>query len=151
MKNKVVVGILAIVCAWFVGGNVIEGLKPVTYTDCFNEAIGYGNVYKNEEAKQSPYGYTEAVTRQGVDGEKRTCRASKKGYNPQFTTLREPVSEEITYTANPAPQPTVQQFPQVQNTYEQDEQGGAICRDGWRSYSTGRGTCSHHGGVAEWL
>ncbi|TWP21745.1 DUF3761 domain-containing protein, partial [TM7 phylum sp. oral taxon 346] len=48
-------------------------------------------------------------------------------------------------------QPTVQQFPQVQNTYEQDEQGGAICRDGWRSYSTGRGTCSHHGGVAEWL
>lgn len=29
--------------------------------------------------------------------------------------------------------------------------GGAICRDGWRSYSTGRGTCSHHGGVAYWL
>lgn len=28
---------------------------------------------------------------------------------------------------------------------------GAICYDGWRSYSTGRGTCSHHGGVAEWL
>lgn len=30
-------------------------------------------------------------------------------------------------------------------------QGGAICRDGTRSYSTGRGTCSWHGGVAEWL
>lgn len=28
---------------------------------------------------------------------------------------------------------------------------GAICRDGWRSYSTGRGTCSYHGGVAYWL
>lgn len=28
---------------------------------------------------------------------------------------------------------------------------GAICRDGWRSHSTGRGTCSHHGGVAYWL
>jgi hypothetical protein len=28
---------------------------------------------------------------------------------------------------------------------------GAICADGWRSYSTGRGTCSHHGGVSEWL
>ncbi len=28
---------------------------------------------------------------------------------------------------------------------------GAICRDGWRSHSTGRGTCSHHGGVREWL
>ena len=28
---------------------------------------------------------------------------------------------------------------------------GAICDDGWRSYSTGRGTCSHHGGVDRWL
>ena len=28
---------------------------------------------------------------------------------------------------------------------------GAICMDGWRSYSTGRGTCSHHGGVDYWL
>lgn len=28
---------------------------------------------------------------------------------------------------------------------------GAICRDNWRSHSTGRGTCSHHGGVKKWL
>ncbi len=28
---------------------------------------------------------------------------------------------------------------------------GAICRDGTRSYATGRGACSHHGGVAYWL
>jgi hypothetical protein len=28
---------------------------------------------------------------------------------------------------------------------------GAICEDGWRSHSTGRGTCSHHGGVDYWL
>ncbi len=28
---------------------------------------------------------------------------------------------------------------------------GAICMDGWRSYSTGSGTCSHHGGVDYWL
>ena len=27
----------------------------------------------------------------------------------------------------------------------------AICRDGWKSKSTGSGTCSHHGGVAKWL
>jgi hypothetical protein len=29
--------------------------------------------------------------------------------------------------------------------------GGAVCGDGWRSHSTGRGTCSHHGGVARWV
>ncbi len=28
---------------------------------------------------------------------------------------------------------------------------GAICRDGDRSYATGRGACSHHGGVDYWL
>ena len=27
---------------------------------------------------------------------------------------------------------------------------GAICNDGWISNSTGRGTCSHHGGVSTW-
>lgn len=28
---------------------------------------------------------------------------------------------------------------------------GAICSDGWRSSATGRGACSHHGGVSYWL
>ncbi len=28
---------------------------------------------------------------------------------------------------------------------------GAVCWDGSMSYSTGSGTCSHHGGVREWL
>lgn len=28
---------------------------------------------------------------------------------------------------------------------------GAVCRDGTRSSATGRGTCSHHGGVDHWL
>ena len=28
---------------------------------------------------------------------------------------------------------------------------GAICRDGHRSYSTGRGTCSWHGGVDHYI
>jgi len=28
---------------------------------------------------------------------------------------------------------------------------GAICCDGTRSYAIGRGACSHHGGVCQWL
>jgi len=31
------------------------------------------------------------------------------------------------------------------------ERTGCICRDGTRSYATGRGACSHHGGVDHWL
>ena len=30
------------------------------------------------------------------------------------------------------------------------EKIGAICEDGWQSYSIGSGTCSHHGGVETW-
>jgi hypothetical protein len=39
-------------------------------------------------------------------------------------------------------------------TYTNTKTGGrtgAICRDGWRSSATGRGACSHHGGVSYWL
>lgn len=28
---------------------------------------------------------------------------------------------------------------------------GAVCRDGWISSATGRGACSHHGGVSYWF
>jgi hypothetical protein len=28
---------------------------------------------------------------------------------------------------------------------------GAVCKDGWISHSSGRGTCSHHGGVSHWF
>jgi len=31
------------------------------------------------------------------------------------------------------------------------ERSGAICNDGWKSNSTGRGTCSSHGGVDHWI
>jgi len=27
---------------------------------------------------------------------------------------------------------------------------GATCNDGWQSSATGRGACSHHGGVRQW-
>ncbi len=28
---------------------------------------------------------------------------------------------------------------------------GAVCKDGTRSSATGRGACSHHGGVSRWI
>lgn len=51
-----------------------------------------------------------------------------------------------TRIASEPPAPKYQ--PSYTNTYNG---GGAICRDGWHSYSTGRGTCSWHGGVAYYL
>jgi hypothetical protein len=42
-------------------------------------------------------------------------------------------------------------FPTATPAPERLVRCGAICRDGWRSSSTGSGTCSHHGGVSQWL
>jgi hypothetical protein len=36
-------------------------------------------------------------------------------------------------------------------SYSPGQRTGAVCRDGWRSSSTGSGTCSHHGGVDYWI
>lgn len=49
-----------------------------------------------------------------------------------------------------SPQSNIQTYsnPSV-NSYKR--RIGAICNDGWRSSATGRGACSHHGGVKHWL
>uniref|UniRef100_A0A914YX33 Uncharacterized protein n=1 Tax=Panagrolaimus superbus TaxID=310955 RepID=A0A914YX33_9BILA len=53
------------------------------------------------------------------------------------------------------PIPPVSEPPKIEPRFKppppRRERIGAICMDGWRSSSTGRGTCSHHGGVREWL
>ncbi len=59
----------------------------------------------------------------------------RKSYNAQF-------SSSTIY-------PTIQD--NIDNAYQTGGRTGAICRDGSRSSATGRGACSHHGGVARWL
>lgn len=45
--------------------------------------------------------------------------------------------------------PSVEATPQNYNpVYAPLPRGRTLCRDGTYSYSTGRGTCSHHGGIA---
>ncbi|MBQ3320861.1 G5 domain-containing protein [Candidatus Saccharibacteria bacterium] len=51
----------------------------------------------------------------------------------------------VTYVAPTTPQST------SASTYNNGARTGAICKDGWHSTATGRGACSHHGGVLYWL
>jgi len=49
---------------------------------------------------------------------------------------------------------TSRSYPTIQNKIDSSSfryRVGAICRDGTRSSATGRGACSHHGGVSRWL
>jgi len=57
---------------------------------------------------------------------------------------------EVQPTPAPAIQPTAQPAAPVSNP-NSGQRRGAICRDGWQSTATGRGACSHHGGVDHWL
>ena len=84
---------------------------------------------------------TETIKQQGVAGSKKICKPSKPGYEDKVEVITQPVNHVIVRTPKPAPQPIQQQRYRV----------GAICRDGWQSHATGRGACSHHGGVSEWL
>ncbi len=58
-----------------------------------------------------------------------------------------------TVRSTPTPKPTVTPQPIVRAAPAAPSGGriGAICNDGTRSSATGRGACSHHGGVARWL
>ena len=113
-------------------------VQPVTYSDCRTEEIPFETQYEGETGQ---YGYTETLKQQGVAGSKKICKPSKPGYEDKVEVIAQPVNHVIVRTPKPAPQPVQQQHYRV----------GAICRDGRRSYATGRGACSHHGGVSEWL
>lgn len=113
-------------------------VQPVTYSDCRTEEIPFETQYEGETGQ---YGYTETIKQQGVAGSKKICKPSKPGYEDKVEVITQPVNHVIVRTPKPAPQPVQQQRYRV----------GAICRDGWQSRATGRGACSHHGGVSEWL
>jgi uncharacterized protein YraI len=67
--------------------------------------------------------------------------------SPGAVSPPQPVPQEVTPSPSltPTPQPEPTKDPRSGQRY------GAICRDGTRSNATGRGACSHHGGVAQWL
>lgn len=113
-------------------------VQPVTYSDCRTEEIPFETQYEGETGQ---YGYTETIKQQGVAGSKKICKPSKPGYEDKVEVITQPVNHVIVRTPKPAPQPIQQQRYRV----------GAICRDGWQSHATGRGACSRHGGVSEWL
>jgi hypothetical protein len=114
-------------------------VQPVTYSDCRTEEIPFETQY---DGSVGQYGYTESVKQQGAVGSKKICKPNKPGYQDKVEVVTQPTPHIVVRTPKPAPQPV-----QQQSHYRV----GAICRDGWQSSATGRGACSHHGGVSEWL
>lgn len=65
--------------------------------------------------------------------------------SPGAASPPQPAQQQFTPAPTPTPQPAATRDPRSGQRY------GAICRDDTRSNATGRGACSHHGGVAQWL
>lgn len=122
---------------WLVGMFVYDWLRDETMTFVFTALVMFaiGNLI------------TWAMESDGKDNkpDKKTRNASKI-ILIVIAILGLMITPSINQAANNA------SIIRQEETKARDEKrGGAICNDGTRSYSTGRGTCSHHGGVAEWL
>ncbi len=74
---------------------------------------------------------------------------TQSGNEAQAPTTQQIDNPTPTATATPIPPPTPQPAP-TENPLK-GQRYGAICADGATSGATGRGACSHHGGVAQWL
>lgn len=139
---------------------LIDVLPITTKEVSVTEAISFSS--RTIKSQSLAKGQTK-VTQEGVNGEQK--KTYKVTYSGDEETKRELVKsnvvkkpiDEITmvgtyvYVSPPAKKQTStapkQQAPQTTS----NGRTGAICRDGSRSYATGRGACSHHGGVAQWL
>lgn len=63
----------------------------------------------------------------------------------------ERVANQLPHTATAVPVAQPQPLPASAPQPATGGRVGAVCRDGSRSSATGRGACSHHGGVDHWL
>lgn len=137
----------------------VEAKKPVVKTETTTEIIPFEATQEDDNTLTK--GETRVKT-EGVNGE-RTI-SFEVTYVEGKETARKQVLSEVTkapvtkvtqvgtYVApvvsTPAPTPT---YSAPEPTVQSNVRIGAICEDGWQSSATGRGACSHHGGVLRWL
>lgn len=129
-----------------VGQNASEPSAEPTepLIECQTEDIDY-DTERHENAEMETTDDDEVVV-SGEVGEKKLCKDAD-GVLVSEETVREPITEVIEYgTKEPEPE-----YESASETEYSSVRTGAECNDGSYSSATGRGACSHHGGVAVWL
>ena len=89
---------------------------------------------------------TKILYSNGEDGAKRVCKKADKVVSETVTKEPTPTTYKV-YTYKYTPSKPYTPYAPAYRNYGPS----ALCRDGTYSYSSGRGTCSHHGGVRQWL
>lgn len=105
---------------------------------CVTEPIPYETIREEDPDRYISDGDTEPEG--GVEGEREICSNANTNEEVSNEVTKEPESAVVYFG-------TLEDEPE----YYYSERIGAICEDGTRSYATGSGACSWHGGVGEWL
>lgn len=133
-------------------------VKPVVKTETKKETIAFEST--EQESATLTQGQKQVAT-QGVNGERTITyevtyvqgkETARKEIKNEITT--QPVTQVTlvgTYVAPPTAPATVPQTTTAPTTQSSGARTGAICNDGSSSTATGKGACSHHGGVSYWL
>jgi hypothetical protein len=131
-----------------------EARRPIVKAETKTEVVPFESTEQQDNTLAK--GQTRVAT-EGVNGERTITYDVTYVQNKE--TARKEVKNEITkapvakvtqigtYVTPPPAPVTPAPAPQIRSNVRT----GAICEDGWHSSATGRGACSHHGGVAYWL
>nr|DAX46847.1 MAG TPA: Protein of unknown function (DUF3761) [Caudoviricetes sp.] len=152
-KEKASTIFMSIVYILFIGGwiPIYMGYDYFFVEKCSYEEIEYETLPEKEiDAGEKTTFFesdngkkTRELDSEGSDGKKRVCKKADKVVSETVTKEPTPATYKVyTYKYKP-----LRPYAPAYSNYGPS----AICGDGTYSYSSGRGTCSHHGGVAEWL
>lgn len=124
--------------------HVVNYVKTDIIRTCDTIDIPFEKIIKDDPNITPSNSYTQT---RGQNGKSTIC---ENGHGSVASEeILQAKTDEIringTYVS-PPPKPI-----QLPEYYTAPTEGGAICNDGTRSYSTGRGTCSWHGGIDYYL
>ena len=153
MKEKVSAVFSIIFFIIFFGGwlPIYKGYEYYFVEKCSDESISYKTLPEKEIDSGEETTFfegdngkrTRRLDSEGINGTKRICKKAGNVVSETVTKEPKPTTYKVyTYKYTPS-----RPYAPAYSNYGPS----ALCRDGTYSYSSGRGTCSHHGGVAQWL
>ena len=146
-KIKVVLGLLIV-------SNLIFAYL---FYNSFSNNNYYNNLYKEKESEFLQLGNKFSDLKRENDNKKSEISELKSKVNSlekDLNVKKSSSSKKYNTYVKEKNLSTFQDVSKKNNLHKQVSSSyriGAICSDGTRSYATGRGACSHHGGVAYWL
>jgi hypothetical protein len=114
------------------------------YESCETVAVPYTTVSQDDPTR---YIGDDYITR-GLDGKSKVCK--KDGKITRQEVITKPTNA-VRFVGSKVKVPVSTPTPTyTQPTVNNNVRTGAVCNDGTTSSATGRGACSHHGGVNYW-